>query len=78
VGEEASRPEVPTDGIARPWSSSWVNYYDQASRRRHRMGGYRRLRALARKKHRIELATMAVATMGLMALFSVFCAILTR
>jgi len=80
VGEAES--PLRTDGgpaeVARPWSSSWVSYYDQASRRRHRMGGYRRLRALARRKKRLEAIVVASAAAAVLALVSVFYFILDR
>jgi hypothetical protein len=80
VGDEHSRTQTAGDSpeIARPWSSTWVSYYDQASRRRHRMGGYRKLRARARRKRRVELFTTAAIGMGVLALVSVFYVILNR
>jgi hypothetical protein len=80
MSQDSSRqePERPPIQAARPWSAGWVSYYDQASRRRHRMGGYRRLRALAKRKRRVELLAIAAAGLGVVSLVSVFYAILNR
>jgi hypothetical protein len=42
------------------------------------MGGYKRLRELARKKRRVELVTMTVAAAGVLALVAIFYAILAH
>jgi hypothetical protein len=55
-----------------------VKYYDEASRRRHKLGGYKRLRAEARRRKRVELITIALASAGVMVLVSIFYAILSR
>jgi hypothetical protein len=74
----SSGAERGTSGKVGPWSSSWVKYYDQASRRRHQMGGYRRLRAEARQRKRTELIRIAFAGTGVLVLVSIFYAILSR
>jgi hypothetical protein len=71
---EASSPAGP----ARPWSSTWVSYYDRASRRRYRSGGYRRLRADAKRKRHLERFVVAVVGVGVLALVSVFYVILSH
>jgi hypothetical protein len=71
--EAGSQPS----GKVGPWSSSWVKYYDRASRRRHKMGGYKRLRAEARHKKRVELLRLAFAGAGLLAIVSICYAILS-
>jgi hypothetical protein len=62
----------------RPYSSTWVKYYDQASRRRHRMGGYRRLRAEAKRKRRLELVAILAAGLSVLAIVGVCYVILSR
>jgi hypothetical protein len=75
---QAPKTQVRTGQTFGPWSASWVRYYDQHSRRRHHMGGYRRLRALAKRKRRVELITLACTSAGVLALVGVFYTILTR
>jgi hypothetical protein len=80
VAQQPTSPETGTGPSPkqRPWSSSWVNYYDQASRRRHRLGGYKRLREQARRKKLVELVAMTCAGAGVLALVAVFYTILSR
>jgi hypothetical protein len=61
----------------RPWSSSWIGHYDEASRRRHRMGGYRRLRAEAKRKRRVERIILVVTTTSVLVLVAIFYSILS-
>jgi hypothetical protein len=60
-----------------PWSSSWVGHYDKASRRRHRLGGYRRLRADAKRKRRVERVVVVVVAASVLGLVAIFNAILS-
>jgi hypothetical protein len=62
----------------RPWSSRWVGHYDRASRARHERGGYRRMRAEARRRRRLETVIAAVAGASVVALASIFYVILSR
>jgi hypothetical protein len=62
----------------RPWSSTWVGYYDRASRRRHRQGGYRRLRAEAKRRRRVQQFRVAAGAASVLVLFAVCYAILVR
>jgi hypothetical protein len=78
-------PQAPTNETqehtpppAGPGSATWVRYYDRASRRRHRMGGYRKLRAVAKRKRRVERLTMVGIGLSLVALTFVFYLILSR
>jgi len=73
--EEGERSSPP--GPARPWSSTWVSYYDRASRRRYQAGGYRRLRADAKRKRHVKRFIVAVVSAGVLALVSVFYVILS-
>jgi hypothetical protein len=61
----------------RPGSSTWVKYYDRASRRRHSLGGYKRLRADVKRRHRAGKLAVAAVVIGMLALLAVFCAILS-
>jgi hypothetical protein len=61
-----------------PGSATWVRYYDRASRRRHRMGGYRRLRAEAKKRRRVQWIVGAVTAIGVAVLTSIFYVILAH
>jgi hypothetical protein len=61
----------------RPWSSTWVRHYDVASRRRHRLGGYRRQRADAKRKHRLEWIVLLATTASVFVLFAIFYSILS-
>lgn len=70
--EHESLPSV------RPYSSTWVRYYDQASRRRHRNGGYKRLRADAKRRRRMEILTFAAGGLSVLALLGVFYLVLSR
>lgn len=56
---------------ARPYSSTWVRYYDQASRRRHRNGGYKRLRAEAKRKRYMEIITFVAGGLSVLAIMGV-------
>jgi hypothetical protein len=51
--------------------------YDRASRRRHHAGGYRRLRADAKRKRHVQRFVVAVVGVGVLALVSVFYVILS-
>jgi hypothetical protein len=64
-------------GAVRPGSSTWVKYYDRASRRRHGLGGYRRLRAEVKRRHRARKIAVAAAVVGMLALLAIFYAILS-
>jgi hypothetical protein len=55
----------------RPYSSTWVRYYDQASRRRHRNGGYKRLRAEAKRKRRREIITFVAGGVSVLAIMGI-------
>jgi hypothetical protein len=78
--EERAKAELDPSASpsTRPWSSVWVSYYDRASRRRHQLGGYRRLRDLAKRQRRSQLVTMVAAAIGVSLLVSIFYLILTR
>ncbi len=72
-------PDIDSTGAspASPVSSTWVRYYDRASRRRHRMGGYKRLRDLAKRRRRVQTIYIAVAALGVATLVSIFYFILS-
>ena len=55
-----------------------MRYYDQASRRRHRNGGYRRLRADARRRRRIEMVTFVAGGLSVLAIVGVCYLILSH
>jgi hypothetical protein len=55
-----------------------VRYYDQASRRRHHAGGYRRLRADAKRKRRLEFLTLAAGALSVIAIVGVCYLILSH
>jgi hypothetical protein len=78
--ERSSVPRTPEGDLpsTRPWSASWIGHYDEASRRRHRMGGFRRLRAEARRKRRAENLVLVVTTTSVLGLVAIFYSILTR
>jgi hypothetical protein len=80
VSRQTPPESSPKDAAAtaRPWSATWVHYYDRASRRRHRMGGYRRLRAEVKRKRRVERLAIVVAALGTLTLTGVFYMILSR
>ena len=61
----------------RPWSSTWVKYYDRASRRRHSLGGYKRLHAEVRRRRRAGRVAVTAAAIGVLILVAVFYAILS-
>jgi hypothetical protein len=61
----------------RPWSSTWVSYYDRASRRRHSLGGYKRLHAQLKRQRRAGKVAVTVAAIGMLVLLAVFYAILS-
>ncbi|HVZ74024.1 MAG TPA: hypothetical protein VHJ20_16710 [Polyangia bacterium] len=61
-----------------PWSSTWVRYYDQASRRRHKMGGYKRLREQQKRKKVAEWIRIGTGAFAVAMLVSVFYFILSR
>jgi hypothetical protein len=63
---------------ARPYSSAWVAYYDQASRRRHKAGGYRRFRAEVKRKRRLEIVTFVASGLSVLAVVGLCYAILSR
>jgi hypothetical protein len=74
----SSMSEGTKVAVARPWSSTWVKYYDRASRRRHQLGGYRKLRNEAKWKRRAEWIWIAAGAAGVVVLFGLCCVILTR
>jgi hypothetical protein len=59
-----------------PTSSTWVKYYDRASRRRHHRGGYKRLRAEVKRRRRTEKLVVVGAALGVLALVVTFYVIL--
>jgi hypothetical protein len=61
----------------RPWSSTWVKYYDRASRRRHSLGGYKRLRAEGKRRRRAGKVAATAAAIGMLVLLATFYAILS-
>ncbi len=61
----------------RPWSSTWVKYYDRASRRRHSLGGYKRLHADVKRRRRAGKVAATAAAIGMLMLLAVFYAILS-
>lgn len=61
----------------RPGSAIWVKYYDRASRRRHSLGGYKRLRAQVKRRHRAGKIVVGAAALGMLVLLAVFYAILS-
>ena len=78
VATDASDRDLERPPAARPYSSAWVRYYDQASRRRHHAGGYRRLRAEAKRKRRLEIVTFVAGALSVLAVIGVCYAILSR
>ncbi|HVU53199.1 MAG TPA: hypothetical protein VHL80_21090 [Polyangia bacterium] len=77
--DSISGPAGPEAGSrARPWSSAWVGHYDRASRRRHHRGGNRRVRAAAKRRRLVERVLLASMTAGVVALVTIFYAILSR
>jgi hypothetical protein len=54
-----------------------VKYYDRASRRRHSLGGYKRLYAEAKRQRRAGKVTAMAAAIGMLLLFAIFYAILS-
>jgi hypothetical protein len=73
-------PEQASESPAsvRPYSSTWVRYYDAASRRRHRNGGYRRLRKEARRRRQIEMVTFVAGGLSVLAIVGVCYLILSN
>jgi hypothetical protein len=62
----------------RPWSSAWVGHYDRASRQRHHRGGHRRLHAQAKRRRFVQNVGLATMTVAVLALVTIFYAILSR
>jgi hypothetical protein len=73
------RPDVTSAAMPpfRPWSSTWVNYYDRASRRRHSLGGYKRLHAEVKRRRRAGKVAATAAAVGMLVLLAAFYAILS-
>jgi hypothetical protein len=71
VSSDSTHRERESLPSVRPYSSTWVRYYDQASRRRHRNGGYKRLRAEAKKKRRREIVTFIAGGLSVLAIMGV-------
>jgi hypothetical protein len=71
VSTDSTHRESDSLPSVRPYSSTWVRYYDQASRRRHRNGGYKRLRAEAKRKRRREIVTFVAGAASVLAIMGV-------
>jgi hypothetical protein len=80
VSLQVSPPEIDPTGAsaASPTSSTWVRYYDRASRKRHQLGGYRRLRDLAKRRRRAQTIYVVAAGLAVAVLFWICSAILSR
>jgi hypothetical protein len=71
VSTDSNHRERDSLPSVRPYSSTWVRYYDQASRRRHRNGGYKRLRAEAKRKRRREIVTFVAGAASVLAIMGI-------
>jgi hypothetical protein len=69
------REQLPS---VRPYSSTWVRYYDQASRRRHRNGGYKRLRAEAKRRRWRGIINFAAGGLSVLVLMGIFYLVLSH